>query len=340
MLYEVITNDCFGKMPYREWMQYDYAADPEYYTREQIVAKMIEELDEIIPLLGEKGEVPYGRITKAAAQLLLAKVYLNYQVYTGTAPAFTDGTTKWDEVVGLCDDIIGDGKYSLADDFWKLYLADNAAYMDQTETILPIVYNPSIGIGGIPWINMTLDYNQAFGTYSTSNLWNGCCTTPTFYETWDQTDPRFSDNRLKSEAGFNLGLLVGQQYSTSGEALVTKDGGRPLIFTPEFSVSNSLEEQGVRVVKYAPNPTTSYPGASENDYNYYRLTDVYLMRAEAHALQRSRRLPAPWRVHAPSPLVHVITSYSIHYTKLYEGLPHGGFSRTISDPRFGNQFQH
>lgn len=274
-------NDCFGKMPYRESSDYDYASDPQYFTRAQIVEKMIAELNEIIPQLKEKGSVPYGRITKAAAQMLLAKIYLNYQVYTGTAPAFADGTPKWAETISTCDDIINSGKYSLADDFWKLYLADNASYMDATETILPIVYDPAIGIGGIPWINMTLDYNQAFGTYSTSNLWNGCCTTPTFYETWDQTDPRFSDNRLKSATGFNLGLLVGQQYSASGTALVTKDGGRPLIFTPEFSVANSLEEQGVRVVKYAPNPSTTYPGASENDYNYYRLTDAYLMRAEA-----------------------------------------------------------
>lgn len=274
-------NDCFGQMPFREWSEYDYAQDPHYYSRAQIVERMITELNEIIPQLKEKGGVSYGRITKAAAQMLLAKIYLNHQVYTGTAPAFTDGTAKWDETISLCDAIISSGKYVLADDFWKLYLWDNAAYSDQTETILPIIYNASIGIGGIPWINMTLDYNQYFGSYSASNMWNGCCTTPTFYNTWDQTDPRFKDNRLKSVTGFNLGFLVGQQYSPSGTALVTRDGGRPLIFTPEFSNNNSAEEQGVRVVKYAPNPTTTYQGASENDFQYYRLADAYLMRSEA-----------------------------------------------------------
>jgi len=126
---------------------------------------------------------------------------------------------------------------------------------------------------------MTLDYNQTFGKYT--SLWNGCCTTPTFFATWDQTDPRFSDGRLKSQIGFNLGLLVGQQYSPAGVALTTKDGGRPLIFTPDFSIANSLEEQGVRVVKYAPDPTTVNPGGSDNDFQYYRLADIYLMRAEA-----------------------------------------------------------
>ncbi len=94
-------NDCFGQMPYREFSEYDYATDPHYYTRADMVAKMISELNEIIPQLKEKGSVPYGRITKAAAQMLLAKIYLNYQVYTGTAPAFTDGTAKWEETIGL-----------------------------------------------------------------------------------------------------------------------------------------------------------------------------------------------------------------------------------------------
>ncbi len=276
-------NDCFGQMPFREYNENDFSSKPVYLNRAKIVERMISELNEIIPTLKVKGAVPYGRITKAAAQVLLAKIYLNYQVYTGTAPAFNDGTAKWAETISLCDDIINgkSGNYVLADDFWKLYLSDNAAYSDQTETILPIIYDSKIGIGGIPWVNITLGYNQFFGNYLSSNMMNGCCTTPTFVATWNQADPRFKDNRLKSSTGFNLGFLIGQQYSPSGVALKTKDGGRPLIFTTDFINNNSLEEQGVRVVKYAPNPTTTYPGASENDFQYYRLTDVYLMRAEA-----------------------------------------------------------
>ena len=274
-----LLNDCFGQMPFRESSETDYFQNPTILNRSQTVARIISDLNEVIPVLKLKGEVPYGRVTKAAAQTLLAKVYLNYQVYTGTAPNFTDGTGKWDEVISLCDNIINSGKYILADDFWKLYMADNAAYSDQTETILPIIYDTTTGIGGIPWVNMTLDYNQTFGKYT--SLWNGCCTTPTFVATWDQTDPRFSDNRLKSQTGFNLGFLIGQQYSPAGVALKTKDGGRPLIFTTDFSIANSLEEQGVRVVKYAPNPTTVNPGGSDNDFQYYRLADIYLMRAEA-----------------------------------------------------------
>ena len=78
--------------------------------------------------------------------MLLAKLYLNNQVYTGTAPDFTDGIGKWTETIALCDEIIGSGKYKLADDFWKLYMAFNESYCDQTETILPIIYNMTAGL--------------------------------------------------------------------------------------------------------------------------------------------------------------------------------------------------
>nr|WP_320058997.1 RagB/SusD family nutrient uptake outer membrane protein [uncultured Bacteroides sp.] len=269
--------DCFGHFPMREYTETDYSVLPKILSREEALNRIVDELKTIIPLLKKKGDVPYGRITKAAAQTLLAKVYLNYQVYTGTAPTFSDGQSKWTEAIAQCDSIINSGKYTLADDYWKLYLAYNETYSDQTETILPIIFNNSVGLKGIPWLNITLHYNQKFGNFS---MWNGCCTTPTFLNTWDTTDPRYQDNRLKSQVGFNLGILVGQQYSASGAELLTRTGAK-LIFTPEFSIQNSSEAQGARVVKYAPDPTSTYGSNSENDFQYYRLADIYLMRAEA-----------------------------------------------------------
>jgi hypothetical protein len=271
-------NDLFGQFPFREYTEYDYSKLPTILDRKAAVTRIETELKDIIPQLKFKGDVPYGRITRAAAQMLLAKLYLNNQVYTGTAPEFKDGQARWKDVIDICDEIIGTKKYTLADDFWKLYLADNAAYSNQTETVLPIIYNSAAGIGGTAWTNQTLGYNQTFGTYT--SLWNGCCTTPTFFDTWDQTDPRFRDDRLISKTGFNLGFLVGQQYNTKGEMVKTKTG-IPLAFTKDFSIQNSAEEAGIRVIKYAPDAATAYPGSSENDFQYYRLTDVYLMRAEA-----------------------------------------------------------
>lgn len=148
--------DCFGRFPMREYTEDDYSKLPLILERPQAIERIEKELLEIIPQLKQKGEVPYGRITRAAAQTLLAKLYLNNQVYTGTAPDFTDGKGKWQEVIDLCDAIILSGKYKLADDYWQLYQAFNEKYSDQTETILPIIYNMAVGLNGVDWINIRL----------------------------------------------------------------------------------------------------------------------------------------------------------------------------------------
>ena len=226
----------------------------------------------------QKGEVEYGHATKAAAQTLLAKLYLNWQVFTGTSPEFTDGTQRWSEVIALCNDIINSGKYKLADDWRELFSADNAKYGDQTETIFPLINDIKAGVSGDSWMSNVLHYNQTFGPYTRLN--NGFCTTPEFLATWDPTDPRYSDDRMKAQTGFNLGFLEGVQYDVNGNELKTRQG-ETLNYTRDFPLYDCPENGGVRVVKYAPNMNATSSSSSDNDVQYYRLTDIYLMRAEA-----------------------------------------------------------
>lgn len=270
--------DYWGHFPTRAYSETNYSSQPTILLRKDALNQIISNLDSIIPNLKEKGDVPYGHITRAAAQTLLAHIYLNYQVFTGTAPAFTDGTAKWDKVIGLCNEIINSGKYKLADDYWKMYLSNNADYANETEAILPIMYDQAAGVAGNSWLNLTLHYSQTFNNFT--SFWNGCCTTPTFLDSWDTTDPRYSDGRLKSQTGFNIGILVGQQYSTSGAKLTTRQG-TDLIFTPEFSIDNASEAQGARIVKYAPDPNYKWGSGSDNDIMFFRYADIYLMRGEA-----------------------------------------------------------
>ena len=270
--------DYYGHFPFREASETDYSSKPTILSRVDALARIIKDLQTVIPNLKEKGAVPYGRVTKATAQTILAHVYLNYQVFTGKAPAFTDGESKWDEVISLCDDIIKSGKYQLADDYWKMFLSDNADYCDKTEGILPIIYDQATGTGGSNWLNMALHYSMTFNNFK--SFWNGCCTTPTFVDSWDPSDPRYTSDRLKSQIGFNIGIIGGQQYSVAGEKLKTRLG-IDLYFTKEFSVDNATEEQGYRVVKFAPNPDYQWGSGSDNDVMFYRYSDIYLMRGEA-----------------------------------------------------------
>lgn len=262
--------DNFGKFPFREFTEIDYSKVPVILDRQMAVDRMIKELNEVIPQLKNKSEIPYGRVSKAAAQMLLANVYLNHEVFTGTA--------KWTEAVQQCDAIINSGQYTVADDYWGMFQYDNAKYLQNTESILSVIYDETIGLTGSVWIPITLHYNQKFGSFT--SLWNGCCTTPTFVNTWDTSDKRFSDKRLISQLGFNQGFLIGQQYSPTGVTLKTRTGA-PLVFTKEFSIKNSKEEEGVRVVKFAPNPSTTNTSNAGNDFPLYRLSDTYLMRGEA-----------------------------------------------------------
>jgi len=128
-------------------------------------------------------------------------------------------------------------------------------------------------------VNFTLHYSQTFGNIN--SLWNGPSTTKTFYETFDQeNDARFYDDRNRAELGFNQGFMVGQQYAINGTPLKQRNGD-PLVFVPEINIGSSPENAGVRVNKFAPNANTERQFSSPNDVPIMRISDIYLIRAEA-----------------------------------------------------------
>ena len=85
------------------------------------VARWIEsELTAIIPLLPTNVDVStYGKPTRYAAEALLAKLYINWPVYTASSVTAYDAANYSNEhlndVVSLCDDIINSGKFSLSE---------------------------------------------------------------------------------------------------------------------------------------------------------------------------------------------------------------------------------
>jgi hypothetical protein len=230
---------------------------------------IIAEINAVMPKLKTKAEVGSDRVTVGAAQALLAKIYLNYETYTGTP--------KWAEAIQMADAVINSGAYQIADDYWTMFQKDVA---EHPEFILRVPMDDAVDMGsGSVWVNFTLHYSQLFGNYTST--WNGPSTTSTFFDTWDkQNDARFYDDRIKPETGFNQGFLVGQQYGLKGEPLKQRNGD-PLIFVPEVNLQSSPENAGIRVVKFAPNPQTTRQFSSPNDVPILRISDIYLVRAEA-----------------------------------------------------------
>lgn len=268
--YMYLINDLYGQVPFREADDLDFSVSPVVYDRKQAADFIISELKEILPNLKTKTEVGSERVTVGAAQALLAKVYLNYEVYTGEA--------KWSDAISYCDDLIANtAEYSLATDYWAMF---QKFVSEHSEFILRVPMDDNVTMGsGSVWVNFTLHYSQVFGNYTST--WNGPSTTSTFFNTWDMVnDVRFYDDRIKSETGFNQGFLVGQQYGLDGSALKQRNGD-PLVFVPEINLASAPENAGIRAVKFAPNPNTQDQFSSPNDVPIMRLADIYLIRAEA-----------------------------------------------------------
>ena len=264
-----LINDLFGQVPFRKADELDFSQSPEVLNRKDAADYIIAELNEILPDLKTKSEVGSERATAGAAQTLLAKVYLNYEVYTGEA--------KWTEAINACDAVINSGTYEVASDYWAMFQKNVA---EHPEFILRVPMDDMVDMGsGSVWINFTLHYSQTFGNIT--SLWNGPSTTKTFFDTWDQeNDIRFYDDRNIDELGFNQGFMVGRQYGIDGTPLEQRNG-EPLIFIPEVDLQSSPENAGIRVNKFAPNPNTERQFSSPNDVPIMRISDVYLIRAEA-----------------------------------------------------------
>ena len=267
--YMYLICDLFGQVPFREASDVDFSTAPQVLSRKAAADKIISELTEIMPNLKTKADVGSDHVTIGAAQALLAKVYINYEVWTGTK--------KYTEAIAACNDLINSPNYAVATDYWTMFQKNVS---EHPEFILRIPMDDNVDMGsGSVWVNFTLHYSQTFGNITST--WNGPSTTSTFFNTWDKVnDARYHDDRIKAECGFNQGFLVGQQYGLDGTALKQRDGS-PLIFVPEVNLQSSPENAGIRVVKFAPNSTTKFQFNSPNDVPIMRISDIYLIRAEA-----------------------------------------------------------
>lgn len=267
--YMYLLCDLFGQVPFREADDVDFSVAPQVLTRKDAADKIITELNAIMPSLKTKADVGSSRATVGAAQALLAKVYMNYEVWTGVK--------KYTEAITACNSLISSPNYAVATDYWTMFQKD---VTEHPEFILRIPMDDMVDMGsGSVWVNFTLHYSQVFG--NVTSTWNGPSTTSTFYNTFDKVnDARYQDNRIKAECGFNQGFLVGQQYGLDGTALKQRNGS-PLIFVPEVNLQSSPENAGIRVVKFAPNSATTHQFSSPNDVPVMRISDIYLLRAEA-----------------------------------------------------------
>lgn len=233
---------------------------PAQATQQQMYNYVESELLDVLPVLSTDVAANYGRMSKYVAHTVLAKLYLNAKVYTGTE--------QWQKAIDQCNEVIGSGQFTVAENFLSNFYVRNE---NSTETILATPFDRSKKTGFYPSV-LGLHYlNQA--TYDLGYLpWNGYCTIPAFYDLFEEGDIR--------EAMW----LKGQQYDANGEPLF--DEGVPAIFTkevPAFAMPAGVVARlaGYRNVKYEVQRGNAGQD-QDNDFVIYRIADIYLMRGEAY----------------------------------------------------------
>lgn len=276
--------DLWGRTPVRKIT--DAAdANPEVLTRQAASNFVIADLRAAFNSLPAYTVATAGAASKEAAATMLAKMYLNRAVYNQTAssPAgpFTFAKTDMDSAVYFANQVIASGSFALtaSGKYYDSFHWDNDTR--SKELIFTIQNNSTAQPGSVRnRYYMTMHYNQYVGG------WNGFTTLADFYNSFEATDERRGAQPadLTPVTGLTAGFLVGQQYlakpsAPSSLTALTDRSGNPLIFTPNVNIALADERQGIRVIKYLPNPA-NYDNPT-NDYVLLRYADVLLMKAEA-----------------------------------------------------------
>ena len=217
-----------------------------------------------------------GRLTKGAVDAMLANMYINAGVYTKDAAGagginatgynscsgitVAGGLGACQAAVNRANDVINSGVYSLAAPYRTAFDANNAT---SPENIFVIKFAHESGLG-LNFVMRALHYNQF-----TPGPWNGFSATATAYNQFDAADDRR-----------NI-FLVGPQVNVETGAPVNDRAGNPLNFTVAIAnVASATEGEGSRIYKWPADPG-HVAQDNGNDFAWFRLAEMYMIRAEA-----------------------------------------------------------
>jgi hypothetical protein len=251
--------DMYGNPPFITEADLPGAFFPQRITRANLFNYIESELKAIEgDLIAPRQE--YGRADKGADWFLLAELYMNAQVYTGTA-RYTDALTYLNKV-------INEGGYTLDPNYAHLFDADNNT---SPEIIFPIVFD---GINTQQYGGMTFVIHALNGDGMPLNGidggWGGIRTIKDFVAKFNISQSDFSSANPQYQSADKRGMFYFDPSSWQWD--ITNVG----TFT-----------QGIGVTKYK-NITAAggqapdfHPAFVSTDFPMFRLGDAYLLYAEA-----------------------------------------------------------
>lgn len=252
--YHVI--DLFGNVPFIDETSEVGGSNPQQISRADLFNWMVQDLEtnaEILPANPEK-----YRAGKGLAYMILAKLYLNAKVYTGTA--------NYAKCAEYCQKIIDLG-YTLesANDYRKMFCADNDQLLGPGHELIFNVYQDHLNTkayGGTTYIinaacGGAADYAADFGLGGSG--WAGFRVTPEFVNKF-------------------------QSYDRRGVFFLTKSD-----LTSEILDLGDFEQGGCSSFKFtnlkADGSILSDANSfADTDFPMFRLGDVYLMLAECQVV--------------------------------------------------------
>jgi starch-binding outer membrane protein, SusD/RagB family len=264
--YYYVLIDLYGNVPIVTDFDVEEGYLPEQNTQQEVYDFITSEIEDNLQYLSrEHGGVYYARFNQWAARTLLAKMYLNAEVYTGIP--------QWEKCIEQCDSIMAntDAGYGLEPNQKDVFVTEN---QNSIEIMFGIAIDDDYTT---EWNTFDLHMqtlqpaNQA--TYElTQTPWGGMAAIPQFINTFDPDDSRFTDN-----------FITGQQYSSKGDSLMCTLGdsaGKPLTFINEVLPIHlvSQEVHGFRFGKFEYALGSS--NIINNDYPLFRYADVLMMKAE------------------------------------------------------------
>ena len=301
--------DLFGNVPIST--DFTKTDPPPNNTRKEVYDFIEQELLAALPELQKTGpddNATYGRVNYYTAQTVLAKLYLNAEIFSGTP--------QWDKTIAACDDIINSGKYVLMPNYRDNFTKNNKG---STEFIWVIPYD-DIQATGFNLPHQTLHMAEQATWNMGAQPWNGWASVQEFYNSYIDpvqnpgpqgtvvgTDPQGSpvtgtvDKRLSN-------FIVGKIYGADGVSPLNDAGadatdpdGPQINHTPYI---NELEpsawrQSGARIGKYEF--YKGMTGQLSNDWVIFRYADVLLTKAEALA-----RKAANWNDPAALAIVNQI----------------------------------
>jgi hypothetical protein len=240
--------DLFGNVPFVTENDNVGIFFPKQQTRAFIFNYIESELKAIEGALGAP-RFSYGHADQGAAWTLLANLYLNAQVYTGTSRA-TDAITYANKVIAA--------GYSLEPHFKNMFLADNN---NSKEMIFPIESDGihTTGYGGMTYlVHASVGGSMNPADFGINGGWAGLRVTPQYVAL-------FSDPSGKTDKR--------AMFYTSGQTLSIAD---EYTFTDGYATTKfkNVTQAGAA----GSDPTGNFV---DTDFPVFRLADVYLIYAEA-----------------------------------------------------------